>query len=186
MSADLNLKLMYPSNYLAAEDLQGKHVTVAIHDVKMETLVMEGGVKSKKVVLTLAKPKNGEIIDKLLVAGKTNGYAIALLLGQNGRDWKGKRITLCPDEDMLKKDTVPCIRIAGSPDAAEDRAAAYSRAWKGDRIRGRLIGRIKQELRKLAPRVTQPVEQAEQEIADNIEDAETAFRKSNLLDEETP
>jgi hypothetical protein len=159
---DLTLSVMFPSRFLKCDDLQGRKVTVTIADVNLEEVMMVGGSHEKKVVLQLAKTP------KLLIAGRTNGFSIALLLSQHIREWVGKRITLCPDVDLFGKSEVPCIRVAGSPDSAPENTAAYARAWKGDRKRGKLLSRVKKELVKLAPKHAQPVEPEEPEVDDDL------------------
>ena len=140
--ADLTIGVMYPSKYLACEDLKGKTVTVAISSTSIDAVVMTGGAREMRPVLTLQNPKSGELIQKQLIAGKTNAFAIALLLGSRAADWSGKRIALCPDVDLFGKESVPCIRVAGSPDATPERAEAYAKAWKGERKRGALVARL--------------------------------------------
>jgi hypothetical protein len=70
---------MFPSRFLKCDDLQGRKVTVTIADVNLEEVMMVGGSHEKKVVLQLAKTP------KLLIAGRTNGFSIALLLSQHIR-----------------------------------------------------------------------------------------------------
>ncbi len=60
---------------------------------------------------------------------------------------------------------MPCIRIAGSPDAPADRAAAYAKAWKGDRVGGELVSRVKAALALLELSGVPPVEASAPEPA---------------------
>ena len=159
---DLTLGVMYPSKYLKCEDLRGKNVTVTIADVSIDDVMMTGGSHEKKVVLKLARTP------KLLIAGRTNGYALGVLISPHAREWVDKRIVLCPDVDTFGREDVPCIRVYGSPDATPERSAAYSRAWRGERKRGKLIARLKQALARLTSGdvVAPPVEPDEPDVAD--------------------
>lgn len=156
---DLTLSVMFPSNYLACPDLKGRHVTITISGVSVDEVPMTGGKKSRKCVVCMAKTP------KKLIVGKTNGYALGVLVSPHAREWIGKRITLCPDVDMFGGKQVPAIRIAGSPDAAPERAAAYASAWRGERQGGRLCGRLKRALGLLELGVAPPVEPEEHEEA---------------------
>ena len=162
MTADLTLSLMYPSKYVKAEDLIDKEgkaraVTVTIESVGVSNLKMAQGKDKRSTVIHL-KDK-----EKEFVACKTNGYALGVLISANSKDWVGKRMVLIPDMDTLGRKIVPCIRIQGSPDATPERAAAYARAWKGERKGGKLISRLKDALNSLGPVVAQPVEKGEEE-----------------------
>lgn len=157
---DLTLRLMYPSDYLRAEDLLGKPVAVTIATVNIAALPLEGGQSADRVVIGLRKTS------KKFVCGKTNGYSLGVLISSRAAEWIGKRIILCPDVDTFGREDVPCIRIASSPDAAPDRAAAYARAWKGERRRGKLVGRLKRALLGLSDKTAAPVEPEDPEIED--------------------
>lgn len=139
-NSDMTLSVMFPSKYLKCSDLQGRNVPITISKVTIEDVPMTGGKKERKCVLSLAKTK------KQLVIGKTNGYALGVLISSNAKTWEGKKITLCPDVTMFGKKKMPCIRIIGSSDAPPERAAAYARAWIGDRMGGELVSRLKREL----------------------------------------
>lgn len=151
---DLTIGVLYPSEFLKAEDLKDRPVTVTIAGVSHEGVPMSGGKTERKVVLRFEKT------NKKMIAGKTNGYALALLLcpSMNLRECVGKRVTLCPDIDRFGGQRVPAIRIAGSPDAHPDRADAYARAWKGKREGGALVGRIKRALGLFAVTAAPPIE----------------------------
>ncbi len=142
--SDIPLSVMFPGKYVKAEDLGGRQIKVVIESVVMEDVPMTGGKKERKPVISL-KGK-----DKKFIAGKTNGYAIAVLLGIQSSGWLGKTIIIGPDTDVLGKDVVACIRVVGSPDATPERRAAFDRAWRGERQRGRLVDRLKKERSRAA------------------------------------
>ena len=110
---DLSLSVLFPSEFLKAEDLKGRSVTVTVAGASLDDVPMTGGRKERKLVFRLARTP------KKLIVGKTNGYALALLLCDAGsgnlRQVVGRQITLCADVDRLKGQDVAAIRIAGSP-----------------------------------------------------------------------
>ena len=122
MKQDLTIGVMYPSAFLKCEDLRGAQCTVTITEVVMTDVPMAGGKSERCVVASMKGTK------KQWIVGKTNGYALAVLLGPDGHVWVGRRVTLCPDTDRLGGTRVPCVRVAGSPDASEPRSAAYAEA----------------------------------------------------------
>jgi hypothetical protein len=162
---DLDLSVLFPSDWIKAADLGGRQYTLTVTSVAQEVVKMTGGRASKCVVLRFEKTRKG------LICNKTNAYALAILLSPNlakpnGRDWIGHRIALCADMDVNRKtkEDIAAIRIAGSPDASEERAHVYGRAWRGERKGGELCHRLKAALataaiRGLAPPVEpRPVE----------------------------
>lgn len=140
--SDLNLNLLYPSEYVKAEDLKGKTVMVKVADIRRENLPMAGGKKEYKVVLYM------EGKEKKLVMNKTNGTILALLFGTDLANARGKRIQLTPDVDKMGGDLVACIRITDSPDADQDARDALAKAWneRGGRQRGALVNHIKKKI----------------------------------------
>ncbi len=146
----LSLSVMFPSNFLKAEDLQGRVVEVVIQSVAGEEVPMTGGKKEKCNVVRMVGKK------KQWILNRTNAQALALLLSPDGnapsaRDWFGKRVQLVADLDQKSGEEIVAIRVAGSPDAAPDRAAAYDRAWRaGDRRGGKLCARLKRARAVLA------------------------------------
>jgi hypothetical protein len=152
MSAEI---LVCQTDYLAADDLGGKETTVtisAVDNLSAEDRKREAQEKkrkpSKDVVLTFARAR------KQMRCNVTNQWSIAILLGsKKASDWVGKRITLTTDTDidLDSGERTACLRIAGSPDAAQANATDYRAAWDaGDRIRGKLCKRLKRAYRLLA------------------------------------
>jgi len=153
--------LVCQSDYLAADDLGGKEVTVTIAKVEAlpeadRTARGKGGKVSKDVVIVFAKAK------KAMRANPTNQWSIAVLLGsKKASEWIGKRVTLRTDIDtnLDVGEDGPCLRVAGSPDAAPPNAAAYKRAWDGgNRKRGALCKRCKWEFRAMTSLSTNGVQ----------------------------
>lgn len=101
----LDGKLMFPKDYIAAVELQGRDWTLTITGVQREDLVMQGGAKKNKPVLTFAETK------KKLVVNSTNADSIATMYGGEARTWIGKRITVFPTKTTCGRDTVDCIRV---------------------------------------------------------------------------
>jgi hypothetical protein len=172
--SELTLDVMYPDKFLKAAHLQGHTPTVRIESIKVDLVPMSGGKKAQATVMSF-KGKSKEFI-----VNKTNAYAIAVLLGSNRpADWIGRRIQLVTDleDDRKTRSEVPCIRILGSPDASPEQAAAYKRAWRGQRKGGALCSRLKVEVQRMLTKgAVAPVEPApEPEPEEEPEPAEGAI-----------
>lgn len=107
------IKMMYPGEYLEAEDLKGQTVIVTIVDIQGKELEFEKG-KKRAFLLTFAGKK------KALLLNKTNAWLIAEMFGENPNEWRGKRISIWPTTTRFGPDTVDCIRVYGSPDIPAD------------------------------------------------------------------
>jgi hypothetical protein len=83
---------MFPSNYLKADDLGAKKVTVTMTEVKLE--VMPQGDKEEKPVLYFRNSKKG------LVLNVTNAHTIAEAYGDDTDGWKGKQVILYVDNNV--------------------------------------------------------------------------------------
>jgi len=92
---------VFPSKYLAASDLQGRHVTLTIDYVEVHDL--DG--QQKPAVYFKGKTK-------ALLANKTNTRSIAELHGDEMDAWSGKRVTLYSTPVLFQGRTVPAIRVA--------------------------------------------------------------------------
>lgn len=101
----LDGSLMFPSDYVAAVEFKGKDWTLTINSVKVEQLVMVGGAKKTKPVISFSETK------KKLVLNKTNADSIASMYGAEASKWVGKRITLYPAKALFGNQTVDAIRI---------------------------------------------------------------------------
>jgi hypothetical protein len=101
----MNINDAFPSDYLKADDLKGKNVTVVIADASIE-MIGQGHQKERKLVLSFFGK------DKKLVCNKTNASTIQKLYGIETDDWKGKAITLSPREVEFQGDMVWAIRVS--------------------------------------------------------------------------
>jgi hypothetical protein len=110
-------ELAFPSNYIGAADLKGKDVTLTIADVKFDELMLVGGRKQTKPVMSFEKTP------KLFVVNKTNGKTIAGLYGGEMRAWAGKRITLYPTKTKCGRETVDCVRVRETAPAPKQEGA---------------------------------------------------------------
>jgi hypothetical protein len=105
----LEIGEVYPSKYLAANDLNGRPRTVVITGATKEMLG-QGDQAKEKLVLAISTPK-GEPIAKRFVAGKMVSRAIADLLGStDAAKWIGKQIELRPESVYVGSKLTPCIR----------------------------------------------------------------------------
>lgn len=100
-----NGKLLFPSEFLAAPDLQGRDVVVEIATVKADNLMMAGGAKARRLVMTF-KDKA-----KKFVVNVTNQRTIKDLYGPEILEWVGKRITLYPTKTGFAGKQVDCLRV---------------------------------------------------------------------------
>lgn len=129
-----HLELVYPSKYVKAPDLKGRDVTVIIEDIAKETLVMVGGKKDRKAVITMrgrrADGKPGEILGKRWVVGKTVLRQIGdTLKSKTMGEWIGREVTMYPTTCRGQSGgMVECIRVRvrvdqHANDVPEDMAA---------------------------------------------------------------
>lgn len=112
----MDVRLLYPSLYLAAHDLQGKDANLTILRVDVEELKTERGSEKKPIVRfveTRAKAeKAGDVSkEKRWVMNKTCALVIAAMHGNEIENWKGKRVTLYPTKAQAFGKTVDCIRV---------------------------------------------------------------------------
>lgn len=105
VKATLDGKLMFPSEFVAAVEFQGKDVTLTIANVELADLMMADRSTQKKPILRFKETP------KKLVLNKTNSGAIAELHGTEARKWIGKRVTLYPTTCMAFGKKADCIRV---------------------------------------------------------------------------
>ncbi|MGE0375498.1 MAG: hypothetical protein AB7I48_23805 [Planctomycetaceae bacterium] len=105
----MNIKQAFPSQYITAEDLQGRDVPVQIAGCRMEPVKQESGPDKDKPVLYFTGHQRG------LVLNVTNGLAIASLYGDETDAWVGKWITLYPTQCQFGAKLVDCIRVRPFP-----------------------------------------------------------------------
>ncbi len=114
---------IYPSNFIAAGDLDGREVTLTITKVAdKDTVRREDKTLIDKAVLYFGETPRG------LVLGKTNAKRIQLCHGNEMSKWVGKKVTIYPTSTEIalsmaeqngcpilavrgKMATVPCIRV---------------------------------------------------------------------------
>lgn len=101
----MKLSQAFPSNFLKAEDLGGKSVTLTIQSVEMEEMG-QGRDKENKLVIQFAKT------DKKLICNKTNAKTIEKLYGDDTDAWVGQRITISPREVEFQGNMVWAIRVS--------------------------------------------------------------------------
>jgi hypothetical protein len=102
----MDFRVLFPSKYLQAADLEGSDQVVTI---KIITPVEEvGQSKDKRPVVYF------DGVTKGLVLNKTNAKRIAKLYGNDTAAWIGRPITLYPSECDFGDETVPCLRVRDS------------------------------------------------------------------------
>lgn len=110
----MDIRLLYPSEFLAAVDLHGKDATLTIRRVITEDLKTNKGSEKKPVVYfeeTKARAEKSGAKEKRLVLNKTNALVIAKIYGYEADDWRGKRITLYPTTCDAFGEQKDCIRV---------------------------------------------------------------------------
>jgi hypothetical protein len=101
----MKLSEAFPSNFLKADDLNGKPVTLTISSVEMETLGTGKDKESKLIVQFKGT-------EKKLVCNKTNANTIGKLYGDDTDDWIGQRITIKPMEVEFQGEMKMAIRVS--------------------------------------------------------------------------
>jgi hypothetical protein len=114
----LDGELMFPNDYLAAVEFKGRDVTLTIDTVSKSELRLRNGGSKVKPVLTFKETK------KKFVCNVTNGESIAVMYGDKGELWVGKRITLFPTKVPCGRSMVDAIRIREKVPAARPNGQA--------------------------------------------------------------
>jgi hypothetical protein len=125
---------VFPSNFIAAGDLDGRDVTVTVAKcADKNTVKREDGTLIDKPILYFKETPMGMIV------GKTNARAIRLSHGNEMSKWTGKQITIYPTSTSISKKmaeqngsiilssngkmaTVACIRVRVKVDLASLRS----------------------------------------------------------------
>lgn len=97
----MDFRLLFPSIFLGAANLNGKDLTLTIRTLNVEEIKGTDGKAEKRPVLffqemTEDAKKKGLPADKEVrwILNKTNAKTIASLYGNDIEGWRGKRITL--------------------------------------------------------------------------------------------
>lgn len=111
----MDARLLFPNEFLAAADLQGRDVTLTISRLIQEDLRTDKG-DEPRWVLSFAEMeerhrRDKKKINKRLVLNKTNARVIAKIHGRETDDWIAKQITLYATTCMAFRQEVDCIRI---------------------------------------------------------------------------
>lgn len=128
----MDVRLLFPSLYLGAADLQGKDVTLTIRRVDVEELQMRDGSKQKKPVARFEETKaradkeRQPDKEKRLVLNRTNAMTIAAMHGYEVDNWTGKRVTLFPQSVSAFGKTTDAIRIRPTVPASTPTPTAAS------------------------------------------------------------
>ncbi len=102
----MKLSEAYPSNFLKADDLGGRDITVTIESVDLED-IGQGADKEQKLVLGFTGKS------KKLVCNRTNAHAISeVLKSDETSDWIGQRIILTARDVDFQGRTTLAIRVS--------------------------------------------------------------------------
>ena len=106
----LNGRPMFPSEYLCAEDLLGRDVTLTISRVKIGDMPTDSG--PQRMPFLYFEEMDRKRSKKRLGTNVTNARSIGRMYGPEATGWVGKRITLFPTTcDAFGEPDTPCIRI---------------------------------------------------------------------------
>lgn len=108
----MKLAEVFPSNYLKADDLQGRKPSVVIADARMELLG-----KDQKLILYFQNK------DKGMVCNKTNAGRISDMYGDDTDEWIGKEIILTSEFVEFQGKTTKGLRVQPPARAAASYAA---------------------------------------------------------------
>jgi hypothetical protein len=95
---------LFPSKYVKAADLNGKHITLTIKELRVEEMG-HGSEKERKAVIYFERATKG------LVLNRTNAMIIASLYGDESDDWRGCRITIYPTKVRAFGSMQDAIRV---------------------------------------------------------------------------
>ena len=103
----MNINEVYTSssNFLRADDLQGKTVSLRVADVGQH--IFNKGEKDEKTQIVLSF--DGK--EKKLGLNVTNAKTIGDLLGPETDNWMGKEIKIYPTTTDFAGEQVACIRV---------------------------------------------------------------------------
>jgi hypothetical protein len=99
----------YPSDHLRCADLEDKQVTLTIKSWEYPNEEKDKGGDGKVMEGTVLL---FEETPKRFVANVTNYRSIKSIHGKDPDTWKGKKITLKPDQTKFGREMRECIRIA--------------------------------------------------------------------------
>lgn len=114
----MHYKLLYPTKYLGAHDLNGKDVALTIRRVIVEDLETKDKKERKPVVYfveTQRKAEKDQVEEKRLVLNKTNASTIAGMYGTEVNEWAGKRIVIFPSLVSAFGKEAEAIRVRPTP-----------------------------------------------------------------------
>lgn len=101
----MKLSEAFPSNFLKADDLQGRDVTVTIQDVEFDVIGKDNN-EGKKLILSFSGK------EKKMVCNKTNATTIAQLYGDDTDHWIGQRIIVGPREVEYQGKMTWALRVS--------------------------------------------------------------------------
>lgn len=118
----------FPSNYLKADDLQGRQIKVKMDRTAMEEV---GRDKERRLILYFVDKAKG------MVLNKTNSNTIAAAYGDDTDNWQGADLILFESMVDYQGKSVPAIRVKVPPRAPasarqEERPAAIRQPAAAD------------------------------------------------------
>lgn len=102
----MKMSRVFPSRYIKAVELNGKHVTVTIRKLVMEEMALPGKKPEEQPVLFFERSERG------LVLNKVNSDVISSFYGDESDYWPGKQIVLYPTTITAFGEEHEVIRVA--------------------------------------------------------------------------
>jgi hypothetical protein len=115
----MKISQVFPSKYVAAEDLQGRDISLTIASVTLEEMTSHDNQKANKPVVYFEKATKG------LVLNRTNANIIADLYSDETDTWTGKRVTIYATRVKAFGKVVPAIRVRETVPAAPKAAPVH-------------------------------------------------------------
>lgn len=106
----MDYRLMFKGDHISAAEFAGKVPTLTIKDVRLVRMEDEKKGEREKGVVHFHETDRGWVINR------TNAESLAHMFGPDTDHWAGKRVTLRAEQVRFGKETVPGIRVVGSPD----------------------------------------------------------------------
>lgn len=112
----VNFDELFPGRFLKAGLFAGKSPTLTISDYDLDKLPQDDGRDKARGIISFRET------EMQLALNSTNGQCLKAMFGTTLANWVGKRVTFCTekDRDPGGGGMVDAIRVAGSPDIAED------------------------------------------------------------------
>jgi hypothetical protein len=101
---------MFKGRFISGAEFNGRVPTFTVKVVQIEKLEGDDGKAKDKGIVWFDDTDRGWVLCK------TNAMCLAAMFGNDTAGWIGKRVTLFATDVKVGGETVPGIRVRGSPD----------------------------------------------------------------------